>query len=65
MYGSVPASLEHCRGNWLAAEANPDLLHKLVQEEVDKGFVRKFEGDEAQAAKHWPSGTAIGKLNIV
>ena len=60
-----PASLEHCRGNWLAAESNPALLTQLVQDEVDKGFVKKFEGDEAQAASHWPNGTAIGKLNIV
>ena len=60
-----PASLEHCRGNWLAAENNPALLSKLVQEEVDKGFVKKFMGSESQARQRWPNGTAIGKLNIV
>ena len=60
-----PAALEHCRGNWLAAESNPELLAQLVQDEVDRGFVAKFDGDEAQAALHWPNGTAIGKLNIV
>ena len=60
-----PASLEHCRGNWLAAENNPALLSKLVQEEIDKGFVKQFKGSESQARQRWPSGTAIGKLNIV
>ena len=60
-----PASLEHCRGNWLAAESNQELLEQLVQDEVAKGFVQPFDGDEAAAAQHWPQGTAIGKLNIV
>ena len=30
-----------------------------------QGWVRKFEGTEQDAALHWPSGTAIGKLNLV
>ena len=60
-----PASLEHCRGNWLAAENIPALLSNLVQEEIDKGFVKQFMGSESQARQRWPSGTAIGKLNIV
>ncbi|CAE7408610.1 unnamed protein product [Symbiodinium sp. KB8] len=42
-----PASLEHCRGNWLAAESNQELLEQLVQDEVAKGFVKPFDGDEA------------------
>ena len=60
-----PASLEHCRGNWLAAESNQELLEQLVRDEIKKGFVKHFPGDEASAAQHWPQGTAIGKLNIV
>ena len=60
-----PASLEHCRGNWLAAESNQELLEQLVQDEVAKGFVKPFPGDEASAAQHWPQGTDLGKLNIV
>ena len=56
-----PASLEH----WLAAESNQELLEQLVQEEVSKGFVQPFHGDESAAAQQWPHGTAIGKLNIV
>ena len=60
-----PASLEHCRGNWLAAESNQELLEQLVRDEIEKGFVKHFPGDEASAAQHWPQGTAIGKLNIV
>ena len=31
---------------------------------IDKCFVKKFDGDEQQAAQHWPNGTARGKLNI-
>ena len=61
----TPASLEHCRGNWLAAESNPALLSQLVEDELAKGFVSKFEGTEAQARQCWPQGTAKGKLNIV
>ena len=36
-----------------------------MQDEVKKGFVKHFQGDEASAAQQWPQGTAIGKLNIV
>ena len=57
--------LEHCRGNWTAAEQSPELLAQLIQQEVEKGFVKRFEGTEEDAALHWPKGTAIGKLNVV
>ena len=50
-----PASLEHCRGNWLAAENNPALLSKLVQEEIDKGFVKQLR---VQRARHGNDGPA-------
>ncbi|OLP75956.1 hypothetical protein AK812_SmicGene44177 [Symbiodinium microadriaticum] len=52
--------LEHCRGNWTAAEQSPELLAQLIEQEVEKGFVKRFEGTE-----DWPKGTAIGKLNVV
>ena len=61
---SGPA-LEHCTGNWTRAEQNPDLLAELIDKEIAQGWVRKFEGTEQDAALHWPSGTAIGKLNLV
>ena len=57
--------LEHCRGNWTAAEQSPELLAQLIQQEVEKGFVKRFEGTEEDAALQWPKGTAIGKLNVV
>ncbi|CAE7274006.1 hypothetical protein AK812_SmicGene39418 [Symbiodinium microadriaticum] len=57
--------LEHCRGNWTMAEQSPELLAQLIQQEVDKGFVKRFEGTEEDAALRWPKGTAIGKLNVV
>ena len=61
---SGPA-LEHCTGNWTRAEQNPDLLSELIDKEIAQGWVRKFGGTEQDAALHWPSGTAIGKLNLV
>ncbi|CAE7459247.1 unnamed protein product [Symbiodinium sp. KB8] len=51
--------------NWTAAEQSPELLAQLIQQEVEKGFVKRFEGTEEDAALHWPKGTAIGKLNVV
>ncbi|CAE7197288.1 unnamed protein product [Symbiodinium sp. KB8] len=60
-----PQRLEHCAGNWTAAEKDPALLQQLVDKEVQDGFVALFPGTEADAAQHWPLGTAIGKLNIV
>ena len=57
--------LLHCQGNWTQAEQNPALLRQLLQKEVDNGWVVPFQGNAEDAARHWPAGTAIGKLNIV
>ena len=52
-------------GNWTAAENDPALLQQLVDQEVESGHVVVFPGTAEDAAKHWPLGTAVGKLNIV
>ena len=57
--------LLHCQGNWTQAEQNPALLRQLLQKEVDNGWVVPFQGNASDAARQWPEGTAIGKLNIV
>ena len=57
--------LLHCQGNWAQAEQNPALLRQLLQKEVDNGWVVFFQGNADDAARQWPEGTAIGKLNIV
>ena len=57
--------LMHCQGNWTQAEQNPELLQQLLQKEIDNGWVVPFRGDADDASRHWPEGTAIGKLNIV
>ena len=57
--------LQQCTGNWAQAERDPALLRTLLEKEIQAGHVVPFEGDRAAAAKHWPQGVAIGKLNIV
>ena len=57
--------LLHCQGNWTQAEQNPALLRQLLQKEVGNGWVVPFQGNAEDAARHWPAGTAIGRLNIV
>ena len=57
--------LTHCQGNCTQAEQNPELLQQLLQKEIDNGWVVPFRGNADDASRHWPEGTAIGKLNIV
>ena len=57
--------LQQCTGNWTRAERDPALLRSLVDKEIQAGHVAAFAGDRAAAAKHWPQGIAVGKLNIV
>ena len=57
--------LLHCQGNWTQASKNPELLQKLLAQEVEHGWVKHFNGDRAAVARTWPDGSAICKLNIV
>ena len=57
--------LLHCQGNWTQATKNPELLQKLLQQEIEQGWIKPVAGDRAAVARTWPDGSAIGKLNIV
>ena len=57
--------LQQCTGNWAQAERDPALLKSFLDKEIQAGHVAPFPGDRAAAAKHWPQGIAVGKLNIV
>ena len=52
------------QGNWKSADDHPDIVTKLVQEEVAAGFVNQFTGSLEQARKAWPQGIAVGKLGV-
>ena len=56
--------LENCEGNWMSADLDPCVTSRLIQEDVDAGFVAEFKGDAVAAKKHWPKGIAIGKLGV-
>ena len=60
---SAVAALRSAKAPW------PSLMHIIVLcfalREILKGFVRPFDGDESDAAQHWPQGTTIGKLNTL
>ena len=51
--------------NWKNAEAQPDLLQRLIEEEMAQGWVIEIPGGEQEARAKWPKGIAIGKLNVV
>lgn len=50
--------------SWKSAHEDPDITSKLVQEELDNGWVEKFEGDVAKAQEHFPLGISVGKLGV-
>ena len=52
-------------GNWKAATDHPTEVAALIQKEIDNGWVVEAKLSLEEAQKHWPSGTAVGKLNIV
>ena len=63
MEASTPLDL--CDGNWKAATEHPAEVAALIQKEIDNGWVLEANMFVTEAQKHWPSGTAVGKLNIV
>ena len=56
-------SLQVCQQNWQGAEDDPVLLDRLVQQEVDKGWLHRVESLE-EAKRLFPQ-VAVGKMNIV
>ena len=57
--------LDMCEGNWKAAEEHPEEVRALIQKEIEQGWVIETDMTLEQAKKHWPKGTALGKLNLV
>ena len=57
--------LKEFDSNWKNAEAQPELLQRLIEEEMAQGWVIEIPGGEQEARAQWPKGIAIGKLNVV
>ena len=49
--------------NWQPAEVEPDITRRLVQEELDQGWVFEFQGTLEEAKEVYPH-VAIGKLGV-
>ena len=63
MEASTPLDL--CDGNWKAATDHPTEVEALIQKEIDNGWVLEANMSVTEAQQRWPTGTAVGKLNIV
>ena len=50
--------------NWNSAESDLDLTRKLVQVEIDEGWVFQYPGSLEDAQQEFPLGVSIGKLGI-
>lgn len=50
--------------NWASVESDLDLTRSLVEEEISRGWVYKFEGDLSEAQEVFPTRVAIGKLGV-
>lgn len=50
--------------NWASAESDLELTRSLVEEEISRGWVYKFDGDLSDAQAAFPTGVAIGKLGV-
>lgn len=57
-----PLSLQ--TGHWSGADEHPDVVAKLLQEELEAGWIEEVEGGEAELLQRY-SQVAIGKLNLV
>ena len=49
--------------NWQSAEVEPDITRRLVQEELDQGWVFEFTGTLEEAKDAYPN-IAVGKLGV-
>ena len=50
--------------NWKSAEDRPDVVDELVEDELQKGWIYKFDGSVEEAKTAFPMGLAIGKLGL-
>ena len=57
------SGLQICENNWQGARENPEELRRLLQEEIDRGWLEELTFEEAQ--QRWGEHLAVGKLNVV
>ena len=57
------SGLQICENNWQGARENPAELRRLLQEEIDRGWLEELSLEEAQ--HRWGEHLAVGKLNVV
>ena len=50
--------LKEFDSNWKNAEAQPELLQRLIEEEMAQGWVIEIPGGEQEARAQWPKGIA-------
>ena len=50
--------------NWKSAEDRPEVVDDLVADELQKGWIYKFDGSVEEAKTTFPLGLAIGKLGL-
>jgi len=48
-----------CHDNWTSANHDSDVTRKLIQKELDDGFIEELP-NIATAEKRWPKGIALG-----
>ena len=49
---------------WSSGSKDPELLRKLIQKDLDKGFAFELQGGLEEAKRRWGSKVAAGKLGI-
>ena len=57
--------LLRCLGNWTQAENNAEIMDSLLEQAIQQGWVKVYDGSREDAKSNWPQRTAIGKLNLV
>ena len=61
---AVRLPLEHCESAWKSALDNPDVVHALLEDEVNAGWIREVPGGDAELRRLYQY-TAVGKLGLV
>ena len=61
---SVAHHLQSFSENWKGAMDDPDLTWKLIEEEMQQGWVEEIQGGMEAAHQRWEH-IAVGKLNVV
>ena len=57
------SGLQVCERNWQGARDHPEELSRLLQEEIDQGWLEELTLEQARS--RWGEHVAVGKLNVV